>query len=47
MLRGAKPADLPVEIISRRVLAINSATAREIGVIVPAYVLQRADNIIE
>jgi putative ABC transport system substrate-binding protein len=47
VLRGAKPADLPVEVISRSVLAINSATAREIGVIVPEHVLKRADNIIE
>jgi putative ABC transport system substrate-binding protein len=47
VLRGAKPADLPIEVISRRALVINLATAREIGVTIPPDVLQRADNIIE
>jgi putative ABC transport system substrate-binding protein len=47
VLRGAKPADLPIEVISRRVLVINLATARAIGVGIPPRVLQRADNIIE
>jgi putative ABC transport system substrate-binding protein len=47
VLRGAKPADLPIEVISRRVLVINVATARAIGVTIPPRVLQRADNIIE
>jgi len=47
VLRGAKPADLPIEIIARRVLVINLATARAIGVGIPPRVLQRADTIIE
>jgi putative ABC transport system substrate-binding protein len=47
VLRGANPADLPIEVISRRVLVINVATARAIGVTVPHSVLQRADKIIE
>ncbi|HYB43338.1 MAG TPA: ABC transporter substrate binding protein, partial [Candidatus Methylomirabilis sp.] len=47
VLRGAKPADLPIEVISRRVLMINLATARAIGVSIPPRLLQRADNIIE
>jgi putative ABC transport system substrate-binding protein len=47
VLRGANPADLSIEVISRRVLAINLATAREIGVTIPRGVLQRADGIIE
>jgi putative ABC transport system substrate-binding protein len=46
-LRGPKPPDLPIEVISRRVLVINLATAPEIGVTIPPRVLQRADNIIE
>jgi len=46
VLRGAKPADLPIEVISRRVLVINVAIARAIGVTIPPRVLQRADNII-
>jgi putative ABC transport system substrate-binding protein len=45
VLKGANPADLPIEVVSRRVLAINLATAREIGVTIPPEVLQRADDI--
>lgn len=47
VLRGANPADLPIEVVSRRVLAINLSTARQIGVVIPPAVRQRADNIIE
>jgi putative ABC transport system substrate-binding protein len=47
VLRGANPADLPIEVVSRRVLAINLSTARQIGVEIPPAVRQRADNIIE
>ena len=47
VLRGAEPADLPIEVITRRVLAINVATARRIGVTIPPGVLQRADNVIK
>jgi putative tryptophan/tyrosine transport system substrate-binding protein len=47
VLRGAKPADLPIEVISRRVLAINMKTARQIGVTIPPDVIKRADTIID
>jgi putative tryptophan/tyrosine transport system substrate-binding protein len=47
VLKGANPADLPIEVISRRVLVINLATAREIGVTIPPNLLQRAHYIIE
>src|SRR5262245_66669099 len=47
VLRGTKPADLAIEVISRRVLVVNLATARAIGVGVPPRVLERADKIIE
>jgi putative ABC transport system substrate-binding protein len=47
ILKGARPADIPVELPTRYLLSVNLRTAKQLGLTLPRSVLLRAERLIE
>jgi ABC-type uncharacterized transport system substrate-binding protein len=47
ILRGAKPAELPVQLPTKFEMTVNAKTAKSLGLDVPLFLQQRADEVIQ
>ena len=47
ILKGARPADMPIEQPTQYVLAVNLKTAKSLGLVVPQSILVRANEVIQ
>lgn len=47
VLKGSRPADLPVELPTKFWLAVNNKTAKRLGVTIPSTIMSRADEVID
>ena len=47
ILRGAKPTDLPVQLPVKFLMAVNAKTAMALGLMIPASILLRTDEVIQ
>ena len=47
ILKGAKPGDLPVEVVTNRELVINLKTAKEIDLTIPLELIKRSDRVVD
>lgn len=47
VLKGSRPANLPVELPTKFWLAVNNKTARHLGVTIPSTIMSRVDEVIE